>query len=111
MIEELDMIFNSYTVFIQNHSIEELQKGYELDGQLETNAGKSAEQGKQAAKKVQTGASLRAVTKWGLFGKRKLEKLLRHMEEWNTRLQNLLLCGLCFGSEPIRFGERERLVL
>ncbi|OCL04809.1 hypothetical protein AOQ84DRAFT_225548 [Glonium stellatum] len=110
-VEELDMTFSSYAAFVQKHSVEELQRGYESDAHLETNTGKSVERGKQTVERVQSDTSFGTVTKWGLFGKRKLEKLLRDMEEWNTRLQNLLLCGLCFGSEPIRFDERERPAL
>ncbi|KAI5841303.1 hypothetical protein BZA05DRAFT_385302 [Tricharina praecox] len=45
---------------------------------------------------LQLGASWKAKAAWGLFKKKNIEVAVQRLEEWNNKLQNFLLCGLCF---------------
>jgi hypothetical protein len=100
MIQELELLFWGYSTYLENHDIEELQRGYTTSEGLAEDAKQLADRRKEERKGTQDRVSWWQATKWGLVEKRKVAALVEQIEEWNERLWRLLLCGLCFSTEP-----------
>jgi len=80
LVEELELRFLAYSHLVtQNRDV--------------TVLGKRKENVKGINKVTISGQPKR-----GIFQKKRIIQLLSDTEEWNSRLKNLLLCGLCFGS-------------
>ena len=108
MIQELELLFGSYSMYLEKHNIEELQRGYETNVRLEKDLKKLADKRKEERKEIQERVTQLEATKWALFRKKKITRLIEEIEEWNGRLMGLLLCGFCFGSKPVHFRPQDR---
>ena len=106
MVQELELAFDSYMTLVNKYKIEDLQRGYEahmaIVGQVTTSktAARIKAAGKEESEAKQKAASHISVSAWGLFRKQKVLELVSTVESWNDKLQNFLLCGLCFGKGP-----------
>lgn len=108
MIQELEVLFLNYSVYLEKHNMEELQRGYVTQVQLEKDSEQLADGRKEERKEIQDRVTRWEAAKWALFKKKKIERLIEETEEWNGRLMGLLLCALCFGQEPIHFRPQDR---
>jgi hypothetical protein len=111
MMLELELLFAGYSKFVREHDINELQRGYEPDLQLKSNVDTVMEKAGKDSARVQKQASLAEKMFWGIFEKRRILSLLKSLEDWNSRLMGLLLCGLCFGPQPIVLIGSERVTM
>ena len=110
MIQELELAFDTYQALINKYKIDDLRRGYEAqmsiedsDGIAQTKARMVAATKKESETR-QKSASYMGAAAWGLFRKKKVVDLIDSVEAWNDKLQNFLLCGLCFGKGP-KIGE------
>jgi hypothetical protein len=86
LMEELEVNIVAYRDLILEYNIEDLRKAYESHGSYGKDDGtfqnpsELAQTGKEKAKETQKRASLRSVTVWGLFKKKKVESLITEIE-------------------------------
>ena len=106
MLQELEVLFDSYSNLVKKYKLEELKRSYESQMSLETEDGsvrpgfELVSEGKETSKSIQEEAIYVEVAAWGLFRKKKIEDLIQKIETWNDKLQGFLLLGVCFGSGP-----------
>ena len=106
MVQELELAFDSYVTLVNKYKIEDLQRGYEAHMSVVSQemtskrAARVKAAGKEGSEAKQKAASHISVSAWGLFRKQKVLELISTVESWNDKLQNFLLCGLCFGKGP-----------
>lgn len=106
MIQEIEVLFASYSEIVAKYKIEELQQGYEAKKKLDISKlslWPLAKASKEEAKKMYKEASFTKVAAWGLLEKKKVDQLLTSLENWNNKLLRFVICGLTFGipAEPI----------
>lgn len=92
MIQELDILFAAYSAVVVKY-------GLDLDVDVVGRVDVAEEMVRRAtltSTQLQLGASWKAKAAWGLFKKKNIEVAVQRLEEWNNKLQNFLLCGLCF---------------
>jgi hypothetical protein len=104
ILPELELLFSGYSAYLEKHDIEELQREYTSNMTMETGPKQQADAREKERQRIQEKASRWEVTKWALFEKKKISRLIEQIEEWTGRLMGLLLCGVCFNAErgPIK---------
>jgi len=110
MIQELEMLFWSYSQYVEQQSITELQRGYANHKVLEQTPEQIVEGKKQERKEARERFDWRDAAKWAFSDKKRITNLVQEIEEWNNRMMGLLLVGICYG-EPLSFSARERPIL
>jgi len=92
MIQELEILFAAYSAVVVKY---ELDLGVNDVGTVD-GAEEMVRRATLASDQMRLGASWRDKATWGLFKKRNILTVVERLEEWNNKLQNFLLCGLCF---------------
>lgn len=105
LIQELDILFSAYRILIDKYNLNELNEfEYELSTEDEIailGFSDNVENVSLAeSEKRQQRASCLEAAEWGLFRKKKIEKIIAAVTSWNDKLMNLMICGLCFGKDP-----------
>jgi hypothetical protein len=104
MIQELEIVFLSYSDIVKKYNVEDLQRGYELESgaSLEKLSGGEAltKEEKVKSKYTQKKATIFEKAIWGLFRQKKIDALISALEGWNNKLMNFLLCGMYFLDQP-----------
>jgi len=92
MIQELEILFAAYSACLVKYGLD-----LNMDAVGGVDAGpEMVRRATMASGQVQLGASRKDKATWGLFKKKNIVAVVQRLEEWNNKLQNFLLCGLCF---------------
>lgn len=111
ILPELELLFTGYSAYLEKHDLEELQRDYTSNMTTETGPKQLADVKEKERQRIQEKASRWEVTKWALFEKKKILRLIEQIEEWTGRLMNLLLCGVCFKAERSPIKPQDHLTL
>lgn len=101
MVQELLIIFGTYTEILKKYGILQLQDASKID-HLPTREAASLDtatlkrRGTEASRTVQETTTIINKAYWGVFRKKNVSRIVTKLEEWNNKLQDFLLCGLCF---------------
>lgn len=100
MVQELLIMFGTYTTILNKFDLRELQAGRaQFNSDKIADGDMLAQKGREASWELQQHTKLVDKAYWGFFKKKNILNIVAKLEEWNNKLQNFLLCGLCFLDE------------